>query len=139
MQTFLPYESFTESARVLDYRRCGKQRVEAMQLLQALAGDSKGWANHPAARMWRGYEHTLGAYALIMCKEWIERGYKDTCTEKILALMDRFPKNENVPSFLGDEAFHASHRSNLLRKDPVYYGKFNWSETNDMPYIWPVN
>ena len=36
MQTFLPYRGFTESARVLDTRRLGKQRVETIQVLRAL-------------------------------------------------------------------------------------------------------
>ena len=36
MQTFLPYESFEESAKVLDYRRLGKQRVEGMQIINAI-------------------------------------------------------------------------------------------------------
>lgn len=37
MQTFLPYPSFSESARVLDNRRLGKQRVECLQILNTLA------------------------------------------------------------------------------------------------------
>jgi hypothetical protein len=31
MQTFLPYPGFDESARALDDRRLGKQRVETMR------------------------------------------------------------------------------------------------------------
>ena len=52
MQTFLPYDDFVKSAKVLDYRRLGKQRVEAMQLLKAISGQG-GWRNHPAALMWK--------------------------------------------------------------------------------------
>ena len=36
MQTFLPYKSFEESAKVLDWRRLGKQRVEGMQIINAI-------------------------------------------------------------------------------------------------------
>jgi Pyrimidine dimer DNA glycosylase len=36
MQTFLPYPDFVACARVLDSRRLGKQRVEALQILRAL-------------------------------------------------------------------------------------------------------
>ena len=45
MQTFLPYKSFNKSFKVLDYRRLGKQRVEAMQILNVLLGrrKTKGW------------------------------------------------------------------------------------------------
>ena len=49
MQTFLPYESFRESAKVLDWRRLGKQRVEGMQIINAIENPNKqGWQNHPA-------------------------------------------------------------------------------------------
>lgn len=33
---------------------------------------------------------------------------------------------------------HASHRSNLLRKEPEYYTQFGWTEPPDLPYVWPV-
>jgi len=37
MQTFVPFADLAESARVLDQKRLGKQRVETHQVLQALA------------------------------------------------------------------------------------------------------
>jgi hypothetical protein len=64
MQTFLPYASFSESAKALDYKRLGKQRVECRQILRALEHGG-GWANHPATRLWRGYETALKAYSLL--------------------------------------------------------------------------
>jgi hypothetical protein len=33
---------------------------------------------------------------------------------------------------------HDSHRSNLLRKDPQWYGQFGWTVPDDLPYVWPV-
>ena len=36
MQTFLPFPDFKMSAQVLDYKRLGKQRVEALQILKTL-------------------------------------------------------------------------------------------------------
>ena len=62
MQTFLPYSDFERSAKTLDYKRLGKQRVEAYQILQALSDPNYGWQNHPAVKMWRGYEEALVAY-----------------------------------------------------------------------------
>ena len=47
MQTFLPYSSFDLTMECLDYRRLGKQRVEAFQILRALRGETDGWTNHP--------------------------------------------------------------------------------------------
>ena len=78
MQTFLPYSSFIKSVRCLDRQRLGKQRVEALQILNALNGKSKGWTNHPATKMWRGYEEALCLYKDLCIQEWMERGYKNT-------------------------------------------------------------
>ena len=40
------------------------------------------------------------------------------------------------PHWLGKEAFHSSHRANLLRKDFEYYSQFNWTENPESPYVW---
>jgi hypothetical protein len=91
--------------------------------------------------MWEGYEGALAAYGLAVCAEWLSRGYKDTCTEKIQALAG-FPADSAVtitlPSWLGDDAFHRAHKSNLLRKDPVHYGAFFVDVSDDLPYVWPA-
>lgn len=133
MQTFLPYPDFRESAQCLDYRRLGKQRVEAMQILKALRGETKGWVNHPATKMWSGYEDALGLYMNVMIDEWISRGYNNT--------MQKYEFDNtylvDLPPWFGDEEFHASHRANLLRKDPEHYGQFNWEESSELEYVWP--
>jgi hypothetical protein len=140
MQTFMPYSDFGLSARVLDNKRLNKQRIEVLQLLNALLGVKKSaWINHPAAKMWKGYEGVLVAYGISVCLEWKLRGFKDTCQDKILVLFRRFKLRESLlPPWLGEEDFHASHRSNLLRKDPKHYGQFGWKEPNNLPYVWPV-
>lgn len=140
MQTFLPYPDFAKSAKCLDRLRLNKQRSETLQLLRALLVPGSGWGNHPAAKMWRGYERCLGVYGMIVCNEWTGRGYHDTCHDKIRSMLpdDLIYNDAPAPSWIGDPAFHAAHRSNLLRKDPVYYGRFGWEEPNDLPYVWPV-
>ena len=135
MQTFLPYPDFVASAKVLDRQRLGKQRVEVLQILKAMDSGG-GWANHPATRMWRGHTSYLARYGLVICDEWLWRGYRDTCWEKIKVFFDRVASIK--PSWLGDPMFHASHRSNLLRKDPIWYGQFGWTESADLKYVWPV-
>lgn len=132
MQTFLPISCFDLSAQCLDYRRLGKQRVECVQLLKAISGQKTGWSNHPAAKMWDGYSVALGVYLNEMIAEWVKRGYQNTIPVQPVS----YPYS--MPDWFGDEAFHAAHRSNLLRKDPVHYGQFGWTETNDLPYVWPV-
>lgn len=135
MQTFVPYDSFSDSAKCLDYRRLGKQRVETLQILNSLTQINYGWANHPATLMWKGHENGLCAYGLAICAEWIARGYKDTCFDKIKAIIE--PQEDDFPSWWGDQRVHGSHRANLLRKSPEYYGKYDWTESPDMPYYWP--
>lgn len=137
MQTFLPYPDFLQSARCLDYKRLGKQRVEVKQLLLAL-GHAVGqhtpkntWANHPAARMWAAYPEALAYYGFCVCVAWRERGYNDSLLPQFELFEDPAMR---LPSWLGDPAFHRSHQSNLKRKDPEYY---NFDVPNNLEYIWP--
>lgn len=141
MQTFLPYASFADSAACLDRQRLGKQRVECLQLLNAIAGISRGWLNHPCTKMWKNHPHALARYTIAICAEWQSRDYKDTCLHKTLELATAQGWNlndESVPSWLGAEAVHASHRSNLLRKLPEHYCQFGWTESDDLEYVWSI-
>lgn len=135
MQTFLPYPDFIQSAACLDRQRLGKQRVEVLQLLKALNGESKGWTNHPATRMWEDHQEALICYGLAICSEWISRGYKDTCYEKINDYSE--DAEVTMPPWMGDPSFHRSHQSNLVRKDPDYYGS-QFAVPDDLEYVWPV-
>lgn len=136
MQTFLPYSDFVESAKCLDMKRLGKQRVEVLQLLNSFyRPDYKGWKNHPAREMWRGYEQGLVHYGLAICREWITRGYKDTCYDKINAFNTNAPLF-GLPSWIGREDIHLSHKSNLIRKYPEHYRPL-WPDVPDnLEYIW---
>lgn len=142
MQTFLPYASFEKSAKVLDRARLGKQRVEVLQLLNSISNleknlPVKGWSNHPCRKMWQNHVNALVVYGLAICVEWVRRGYKDTCFDKINKFYDS-SKVTSLPAFIGDKMFHISHKSNLLRKDSVFYRKF-WKDTPDnIEYVWPV-
>ena len=138
MQTFLPYPDFKASAKSLDYKRLGKQRVETLQILKALAGESKGWTNHPATRMWRNHELWLIEYGLTICREWIDRGYNDTCAPKIANYRNKFSDSFTRPPWLGNENFHLSHQSNLVKKFPAYYKKLFPQVPGTLDYVWPV-
>lgn len=140
MQTFLPYADFSQTAACLDRQRLGNQRNEAKVILKTLLYGG-GWAHHPAVRMWHSHELALCNYGVTICVEWCRRGYKD----KQLAYFDEFRRKLvgsghklEFPPWLGDDEFHASHRSNLLRKNLEHYTQFNWEEPNDLPYFWPV-
>lgn len=130
MQTFLPYADFAKSAACLDSRRLGKQRVEALQIRNAILYGT-GWRHHPCVRMWRGYEAALTQYMNECIREWVRRGYVNNMK------IEDVPHNSPMPPWFGDERYHASHRSNLLRKDIAYYSQFGWKEPPDLPYFWP--
>ena len=145
MQTFLHYEIFVATAEVLDNKRLGKQRVETLQIIKALTTEHGGWKTHPAVKMWRGHLYFLRVYQESICNEWINvRGYKDTCLEKSLILFDEHMKTNDDdellrPSWLGNEALHRSHRSNLIRKDAEFYApRFEDGLSAYLPYVWPV-
>lgn len=140
MQTFLPYPDFDASAAVLDHRRLGKQRVETLQIMKALLM-GKGWVNHPATKMWRGFEYALLEYQEAICREWhINRGFEDTCLRKTYQLFWTNPyliEDKHNPWWLGDNGFHMAHRSNLVRKDPEFYGPRFPDIPDNLEYVWP--
>lgn len=137
MQTFLPYKDFAESAKVLDYRRLGKQRVETWQIYSAIV-DGTGWRHHPIVKMWTGYEKALLNYGIIVCREWKSRGYNDTMLLRFESELEEYKDVEDkIPDWLDDDLCK-SHQSNLLRKDNVYYSQFFKDVPNDLPYIWAV-
>ena len=132
MQTFLPYKSFKQSLQSLDYRRLGKQRVEAMQILNVLLErtQTKGWRNHPITRMWAGFENALKQYHNECIDEWVSRGYNNNMKHEVI------DGDIVYPHWLGNDLFHSSHRANLLRKDSEWYGQYGWTENPESPYVW---
>lgn len=163
MQTFLPYPNFYLSAQALDNKRLGKQRVEAKQILMALeygpyqyhngekwVGCSEQeyfsrpplipyrrtpWYNHPATKMWRGHERALARYGICTCLAWLRRGFKDSLYD---FFDERYSAYTNSPQWLGNGAFHRSHQSNLVRKDPTFYRPKFPDVPDDLPYVWPT-
>ena len=128
----MPYPCFAKSVCCLDKRRLGKQRVEALQCLNALHPESTSkWKNHPACKMWKGFEKALSNYMRICIIKWIDIGCNNTMY--IPKLIEDTP----YPPWFGNDDFHASHRSNLLRKDFQYYSSFGWTESDDLEYFWP--
>jgi hypothetical protein len=137
MNTFLPYPDFQKSAKCLDCKRLGKQRVEAWQIYLALTKENYGWKNHPIVKMWKGHESVLLYYGLIVSNEWYLRGYKDNMTHRFLSeLCKEGNLLVNKPFWLGNKKFHSAMRSNLLRKNKEWYSQFGWKEPDNLPYIW---
>jgi hypothetical protein len=149
VQTFLPCPGFGESARLLDTRRLGKQRVETIQVLRALTVPGYGWRRHPAAAMWAGYEEALVRYGLEVCAVWCESGAADTCASTLVTDLTRatgvraarvqpdLAAADDLPPWLGDPTFHRSHQAALVRKDPEHYRRYFPDVPDDLPYVWP--
>jgi len=137
MQTFLPYADFKKTAECLDIARLGKQRVEAKQIINVIMQIKMGkdpsevaWGNHPIIYLWYDYLPALIDYYNCIVKEWIRRGYKNNMP------LIGCPSIIKYPSWLGRKDFHDAHKSNLLRKDKEFYGKYNWDVPDDLPYKW---
>jgi len=138
MNGFLPFPNLLKSSECLDWRRCGKQRVEYKQILQINLRVKKRdkectpefwysipWENHPAVLMRRGFEEFTALSGIRVCQEWSERGYEDNLYDFFYDYLRPFiplmsdgwsPRN---PDWFGDERVHESHRSKLMFKGRV--------------------
>ncbi|MFD6181795.1 MSMEG_6728 family protein [Streptomyces goshikiensis] len=137
------------SAAVLDVRRLGKQRVEAVQVLRGLVVPGYGWRRHPAVRMWAGYEEALVRYRLEICGVWTDEGRADTCAVTLTQdfeasraggaprTQEQLAADGDLPPWLGVPDFHRSHQSALVRKDPACYRERFPGVPDDLPYVWP--
>lgn len=145
----LPYADFERSARTLDRKRLGKQRVETIQVVRALTRSGYGWANHPAVLMWCGFEEALGRYGFTCCQAWVELGFDDTCALTIatdlraagfdhVRTQPELAAAKVLPPWLGNEAVHRSHQSALVRKEQEHYRRLFPDVPDDLPYVWPV-
>lgn len=145
MQTFLPYPSFLASAHALDRQRLGKQRVETLQILRALELPDYGWQNHPVVRMWRGRTPALVRYGLDCVRVWAARGHGDSTADQIAEFapwvreltQDDLRRESLLPSWLGNERLHRSHRSQLIAKAPEFYRPLFPETPEGLDYFWP--
>lgn len=113
-----------------------------MQIMSALVANG-GWQSHPAVKMWAGYERSLLEYQIAICDEWVHvRGFRDSCASQTVALLYNNLSGgaliNQEPLWLGDPDIHLGYQSNLVRKDPNYYGPLFPGVPDDLPYIWPV-
>lgn len=143
MQTFLPYDEPIRTAIILDDKRLGKQRIEAVQIARCLLGlSSGGWQNHPAVKMWEGYEsYLVQRYLKAVIKEWVARGFKNTKTQEHFDQLIEIVEDRPIitPWWFDIENLFLSHRSNLIRKKPEYYSIIWPDMPDDIEYVWPVS
>lgn len=165
MQTFLPYIDFNDCAAVIDKKRSWKQVVECKQILCALNYDGapedwkqlaswtkRPYLNHPAVKMWAGYEDLLALYYNVFLKHALDVLKINTTMqpiknpgvaayEKLMAKKDFAAKAapDKFPFWFFDADFHRSYRARLIEKDPEYYrDQFPGDEGfNGGKYLWP--
>ena len=152
MQVFLPHEDFTETASVLDQKRLVKQLLEGRQILAAIAGETKGWVNHPATKMFRNSPNTLVAYLRAIAVEMGVREYKWENNWSVIQKYSEQLKNLDTgrPSWMYGEEFDkviTTHRANLYIKAPDLYPQFKSAVDVYRPmvccdacnYYWPTH
>lgn len=135
MQTFLPFKDFHMSINCLDQKRLNAQCKEAKQIIEIIELNKKAWSNHPAVNQWRGYINALKAYHNVAVLYWNKCKKKDGTPVKQRKMIE-YKGDIKYPKWLGNEEFHLSHRSNLLRKNYEHYSKF-FKDRDDLPYYWP--
>jgi hypothetical protein len=142
VQVFLPHKNFTESARVLDQKRLVKQLLEGRQILAALAGQTKGWRNHPATRMFEGYELALCGYLYCIAKEMDVRGYKyENNWNEIVRLQGHFGRENgySMPPWFNDRTtLHSvvtTHRRSLYNKAPELYPQYEYEASIGADFV----
>lgn len=132
MQTFLPEKSYDRCAEVLDDKRLVKQLLECRQIMTALAGESRGWVNHPATKMWRGYEYELLKYAESIKNELMARNFK--WENNWRQIQDTFRRKFNgigayKPYWQTNTDYHKkimrTHRANLFLKNSEHYPEYS--------------
>lgn len=119
MQTFLPSSNYLQSAMWLDDLRLNKQITETLQIVNALGKTSGGWVNHPAVKMWRGYESSLYLYGSVMHAVWLNRGKNEHKSGVELMRLCHESGSLLCPPWNGNQEFHSSHRARLLHKGNI--------------------
>lgn len=115
MQLFLAYPDTNQAASILDNSRLGNQCYRETKTLY-----NGGWRNHPAYKMIKDYPAFTAQYGLSLAQEMGRRNcWKPEVVIKWIKFwQDELNKYSSVdnPPWLGNNDFHASHRSNLIRK-----------------------
>jgi len=152
MNTFLPYSSFADTAKVLDLVRLNSCINETLVILRSHSKvypvkertGLSGWEGHTVALFWKGYEYQLALYGLALAKEWYGRPLPTSASNKLDSFNTRKQRyqqwkalvefiedqewNNSKPQFIGEEEFHSGMRSFLLFKDCLSQTFKNWKE-----------
>ena len=123
MQIFI-IGSPIETADALDKRRLNKQVIECRQILSAIEGRSRAWANHPCVLMYR--EHTSWLYEYLRCLELARHEY-------MAANICIINADKVRPPFHTDAYFDQMKRR-LYTKDNEFYKQ--WEHLGESDVNW---
>lgn len=148
MNTFLPYENYVETAKVLDSLRLNSCINESLVILRSLSHvyDIKertqlsGFEGHTLGKFWKGHELQLAKYGQALVTEYFNKIPKeDTDAENFQRRKERLKKwnllveymedlewEDSKPILIGDESFHSGFRAFLLYKDIQLVTFRNW-------------
>ena len=145
MQVFISENNFTKCAQVLDTKRLVKQLLEGRQIMTILANESPGgaWKNHPAVKMFAGYEGMLYNYLVAIRDEMKSRGYKWEKNWEVI--QDTYTRNFNNPDvrdkphWMKDNVLFnrliMTHRGRLWEKDSIHYAQYAPEGAMFMDYV----
>lgn len=144
---WLPKPDFYESVSCLTTYQVGRQVHEAWWILECLTGRRQRANRYMMSRLWNGYSSGLALYLSLAIREWNVRGFP-SCHEAPYDFRNNYKLNEkwigrlnvvnkiHYPPWVGNERLHSSHRSFLLRDEPVHYSQFGWID-NVPELYWP--
>ena len=136
MQVFI-IGSPLDTAKALDRRRLNKQIVECQQILNAIDGKTKSWANHPCTIQYKNnkvwlinYLNTLVHYRRYITLNdtfYLNAAYiYDCCASKL------------VPQFHTQEYFD-NMKKRLYTKDHSHYKQFEYLGESNENWYWVDN
>jgi hypothetical protein len=130
MQTKITDKDFYKSASNLTRQHLGAQIYEGIHILASLldcndklVNPKRNVKNHPASRLWIGYEYELLFYIERHLDEWcVERGYKSNINDQNFFMLcdQKYERNfkygiKNL-DWITDELIQ-THRSVLIQKE----------------------
>ena len=117
-----------ETAKCLDLRRLNKQIIECKQIIKAINGETKAWANHPATLQYKNHMDWLRCYT--NCLEEYRSGFIENASVE----------DQNARKYTPDwhtEEYITQMKRRLYTKNNNYYCQwkdFGESDTN-MYYV----
>lgn len=148
MMIYMTRMSYGKSAadlRDADLHSCMTRGHELFDVLTGATKSDSYSKNSPVKGMWRGYEYALGIYVMMSGMEWCYRrgfaGHKSFWPVfKGIQELKHYDKDfvYEVPPWFRDTDVLASHRSNLVRRDPLTYEDTWHVCPQNWPYLWPI-